>query len=175
MIVWALFGGWGTGGSRTAPTRGKCEDDAVMATRFFTPLRCARNDMWEGRDGWILAAAGMMEGRAPTRDAPTREGVGGNDGGTGRRTRWWGWGAGGSRTAPTGGGEGGIPTRFFTPLRCVQNDMWGTLRCARNDMWVQEGGWVPAYARTREGRRGLDSRGRGNNGDAVAVSAMVRG
>ena len=24
--------------------------------------------------------------------------------------------------------------RFFTPLRCVQNDMVGVLRCVRNDM-----------------------------------------
>ena len=27
-----------------------------------------------------------------------------------------------------------MPTRFFTPLRCVQNDMWGALRCVQNDM-----------------------------------------
>ncbi len=25
--------------------------------------------------------------------------------------------------------------RFFTPLRCVQNDMVGVLRCVQNDMW----------------------------------------
>ena len=28
-----------------------------------------------------------------------------------------------------------MPSRFFTPLRCVQNDMWGALRCVQNDMW----------------------------------------
>ena len=28
-----------------------------------------------------------------------------------------------------------MPTRFFTPLRCVQNDMLGALRCVQNDMW----------------------------------------
>ena len=28
-----------------------------------------------------------------------------------------------------------MPTRFFTPLRCVQNDMSGALRCVQNDMW----------------------------------------
>ena len=27
-----------------------------------------------------------------------------------------------------------MPSRFFTPLRCVQNDMWGALRCVQNDM-----------------------------------------
>ena len=27
-----------------------------------------------------------------------------------------------------------MPTRFFTPLRCVQNDMLGGLRCVQNDM-----------------------------------------
>ena len=57
----------------------------------------------------------------------------------------------GSRREDNGWGRAGWQRDSSTSLRCVRNDMWGALRCARNDIWVEEGGWVPASARTREG------------------------
>ena len=103
-------------------------------------------------------------GRAPTRDAPTWECAGGE-----------GWVPAFARTR-----EGGFATttRFFTPLRCVQNDMWGALRCARNDMLfggMRDGdgsphsrghgrgdvetteGVGPAFARTTGGGEGVET------------------
>ena len=91
-----------------------------------------------------------------------------------------------------GEGEGVMATRFFTPLRCVQNDMWGALRCARKDIWVEEGGWVPAPrlhggristrgqrvgegARPNEGEGWVDSRRRGNDGGEGAHKGLPYG
>ena len=39
--------------------------------------------------------------------------------------------------ATGGGGLGVGDDRFFTPLRYVQNDMWGALRYGQSDMWVE--------------------------------------
>ena len=36
----------------------------------------------------------------------------------------------------------------------MQRDSSTPLRSVRNDIWVEEGGWVPASARTREGHLG---------------------
>ena len=98
--------GGGTGGSRTAPTRGKCEGEGGIATRFFTPLRCVQNDMWEGRDGFphpVFTGEGFRRedngwGRTPA----ATEGENGRDEG------WMDSAAAGIR-------RGGRPQR--TPLR----------------------------------------------------------
>ena len=42
-----------------------------------------------------------------------------------------------------GRGLGVGDDRFFTPLRCVQNDMRGALRCVQDDVWLEEGEWLP--------------------------------
>ena len=107
-----------------------------MATRFFTPLRCVQNDIWDG--GWV----------------PAPVFTGGQD--FDARTT-----GGGGRPLLRGGRMGGMRGGWIvgallqrdssTPLRSAQNDMWGALRCARNDIWVEEGQWVPAFARTRRG------------------------
>ena len=39
------------------------------------------------------------------------------------------------------GGLGMGDDRFFTPLRYIQNDMWGALRYVQNDMWVGAALW----------------------------------
>ena len=140
--------------------------DGAQATRFFTSLRFVQNDMWGSGRGWVTASARTTE----------RESA----------QEWRGREKGGSRTAPTGGGTGahegrpyggsedGSPpsrghgemdgaqaTRFFTSLRFVQNDMWGSGR-----------GWVTDYR--LHGRRMLSGTGEGRVATATRFFTALR-
>ena len=51
-----------------------------------------------------------------------------------------------------------MATRFFTPLRCVQNDIGGgVLGCARKDIWVEKGDGSPPPVFTGAGFRREDN------------------
>ena len=67
---------------------------------------------------------------------------------------------------PRGQGKGGgKATRFFTPLRYVQNDMWGSGLWTEWHVGEEGRRWVPASARTREG---------GREGNEILHSASLR-
>ena len=102
-----------------------------MPSRFFTPLRCVQNDMWGAlrcvqNDMWGGALGGGMVWDLwdaafhiiqPQTFARPRYVIL-------RRLR----------DEESHRNWTSMPSRFFTPLRCVQNDMWGALRCVQNDI-----------------------------------------